>query len=44
MSEIEMFLMEQYLISDSYELDMWLAHLARNAGCDWLADVIKEAL
>lgn len=41
MDAIEEFLIEQYLESDSEELDMWIAHLARNAGFDWLAEVIE---
>ena len=44
MSEIEAFLCRQYLLSDSPELDFWIAHLARNYGADWLADAIEEEL
>ena len=42
MEIIEEFLIEQYLESDSEELDMWIAYLARNAGIDWLAEVIEQ--
>ena len=44
MSEVEEFLCVQYLLSDSHELDFWIAHLARNYGSDWLADIIEEEL
>lgn len=44
MSEVEAFLCLQYLLSDSPELDLWIAHLARNYGADWLADGIEDDL
>lgn len=44
MSEVEEFLFTQYLLSDSPELDFWIAHLARNCGYDWLADCIEDEL
>lgn len=44
MFDIEQFLVDQYLLSDSGELDFWIAYLARNAGLDWLAEIIEETL
>lgn len=44
MSYVEEFLCAQYLLSDSPELDFWIAHLARNYGADWLADIIEDEL
>lgn len=38
------FLEEQYIISDSHELDKWLAHLARNERMNDLAEVIENEL
>lgn len=39
---IEDFLEEQYIISDSDELDGWIAHIARNEGFDNLAERIEN--
>lgn len=39
---IEDFIAEQFIISDSDELDRWLAHLAHNEHFDKLADVIER--
>lgn len=41
---IEEFLCEQYIKSDSKELDMWIAYLAVEADIDWLAEVIYDSL
>ena len=44
MATIEDFLCEQFLLSDSPELDLLIAKAARNYGIDWLADSIEEEL